>query len=155
MRAGGGLDAIKNDSANWKHFVLANRWLPSWRYDPDLSSREDAEDFLKAVDAVLGWMRNNLWIGTISMADAALKAKIRETLKQTYFRDPEDAVYVSDSNEPGDDVHVVIVSPKFHGKRLREKTDLILSQLFQTLQPAEWGKVTLSVGVSPEELKEL
>jgi hypothetical protein len=47
----------------------------------------------------------------------------------------------------------VIVSPKFRGKRLREKTDLILSKLYQELSPEEWGKVTLSIGVSPEEVE--
>jgi stress-induced morphogen len=87
------------------------------------------------------------------MADPALKTKIKDSLEHSYFGDPEDAVSVSDSDEPGDNVHVVIVSPKFQGMRLAEKTDLILSQLYQTLSPDDWGRVTLSVGVSPEELK--
>ncbi len=87
------------------------------------------------------------------MADPALKAKIKGSLEHTYFGDPEDAVSVSDSDEPGDTIHVVIVSPKFHGLRLAEKTDLILSKLYQSLTPDDWGKVTLSIGVSPEELK--
>lgn len=87
------------------------------------------------------------------MADPALKNKIKDSLEHGYFGDPEDAVSVCDSDEPGDNVHVVIVSPKFQGMRLGEKTDLILSQLYQTLSPNDWGKVTLSVGVSPEELK--
>ena len=50
-------------------------------------------------------------------------------------------------------IHVVVVSPKFEGKGLEEKTDLILSHLFQALPKDEWGKITLSIGVSPEELK--
>jgi HEPN domain-containing protein len=60
LRAGGGLDAMKNEAAQWSRFVIANRWCPSWRYDPDLSRPEDAEDFLAAVDAVLVWIGNNL-----------------------------------------------------------------------------------------------
>jgi hypothetical protein len=89
------------------------------------------------------------------MADAVLKQKIKDTLTRGYFSDPEDAVSVSDSDVPGDGIHVVVVSPKFKGKRLREKTDLIQSELYQTLSPEEWGKVTLSVGVSPEVVKSL
>lgn len=85
------------------------------------------------------------------MADAALKEKIRETLKSGYFRDPDDAVYVSDSEDVDENIHVVIVSPKFRGKRLGEKTDLILSDLMQNLDREEWGRVSLSVGVSPED----
>ena len=89
------------------------------------------------------------------MADAALKKKVRDILKSGYFRDPDDAVYVSDSEDVDENVHVVIVGPKFHGKRLREKTDLILSELTRNLDQEDWGRVTLSVGVSPEELKAL
>ena len=87
------------------------------------------------------------------MADAALKTAIKEALVRSYFRDPEDAVSVSDSDEPGDGIHVVVVSPKFHGKHLGEKNDLIMSRLIELLPPDDWGKVTLSVGVSPDELK--
>jgi acid stress-induced BolA-like protein IbaG/YrbA len=89
------------------------------------------------------------------VADDALKQKIKDKLTSAYFGGPEDAVSVSDSDVPGDGIHVVVVSPKFRGKRLAEKTDLILSQLYQSLSPDEWGKVTLSVGVSPEAVKAL
>jgi stress-induced morphogen len=87
------------------------------------------------------------------VADHTLKAKIKGSLEHTYFGNPEDAVSVSDSDEPGDSIHVIIVSPKFQGMRLAEKTDLILSQLYQTLSPDDWGRITLSIGVSPDELK--
>lgn len=89
------------------------------------------------------------------MADATLKERIRKILKSGYFRDPDDAVYVSDSEDVDENIHVVVVSPKFHGKRLGEKTDLILSELIQSLDQQDWGRVSLSVGVSPEELKAL
>lgn len=89
------------------------------------------------------------------MANAALKEKIRETLKLGCFRDPDDAIYVSDSEDVEENVHVVVVSPKFRGKRLGEKTDLILSHLMQNLDREEWGRASLSIGVSPEELKTL
>ena len=85
------------------------------------------------------------------MADAALKTKIATVLKQGYFKDPNDLVDVSDGVD--DNVHVVIVSRKFDSRRLKEKNDLIWSELIKALPPEEWGMVTLSIGVSPEEIK--
>ena len=85
------------------------------------------------------------------MADDHLKRKIRDLLKQVHFQDPEDLVDVSDG--PGDSIHVVIVSHKFDGRRMKEKNDLIWSVLVQNLPPDEWGKISLSVGTSPEEIK--
>lgn len=85
------------------------------------------------------------------MADAQLKQKIYDALKIAYFDDPDDLVDVS--NGPDDSVHVVIVSRKFDGRRMKEKDDLIWSVLVQKLQPEEWGKVSLSIGTSPEEIK--
>jgi HEPN domain-containing protein len=58
--ASGRLDALRSDNALWRSFNIANRWIPSWRYNPDLSNRADAEDFLFAVDAMLEWIRNNV-----------------------------------------------------------------------------------------------
>jgi hypothetical protein len=36
---------------------------------------------------------------------------------------------------------------------MKEKNDLIWSVLVEKLRPEEWGKVSLSVGTSPEEIK--
>ena len=85
------------------------------------------------------------------MADEQLKQKIRDVLKGGYFKDSEDLVDVSDG--PDDSIHVVIVSRKFDGHRMKEKHDLIWSELSQHLAADVWGKVSLSIGVSPEELK--
>src|SRR4051812_17567618 len=85
------------------------------------------------------------------MADPMLKEKIRDSLRRAVFNDPQDVVDVSDG-EVGDNVHLVVVSPKFDGRRNREKTDLIWSQLTQLLPPEEWGKITLTIGVSPAEM---
>ena len=85
------------------------------------------------------------------MADMQIKQKIRDTLRDAYFKDPDDLVDVSDG--PDDSIHVVIVSRKFDGRRMKEKNDLIWSVLVQKLPPVEWGKVSLSVGASPEEIK--
>jgi stress-induced morphogen len=85
------------------------------------------------------------------MADFQLKQKIFGALRDAYFKDSSDLVDVSDG--PDDSIHVVIVSRKFDGRRMKEKNDLIWSVLVQKLAPEEWGKVSLSVGASPEEIK--
>jgi stress-induced morphogen len=85
------------------------------------------------------------------MADAQLKQKIHDSLKTVYFDDADDSVDVSDG--PEDSIHVIIVSRKFDGRRMREKNELIWSLLVQNLSQEEWGKVSLSVGASPEEIK--
>jgi len=85
------------------------------------------------------------------MADEQLKKKVHDVLKTGYFTDTDDAVDVSDG--PEDSLHLVIFSRKFDGKYLKEKNDLIWSELMQHLSKNEWGKVSLSIGVSPEEIK--
>ena len=85
------------------------------------------------------------------MAESQLKNKIRDVLRVAYFKDPDDLVDVSDG--PDDSIHLVIVSRKFDGRRMKEKNDLIWSVLSQNLLPDEWSKVSLSVGASPEEIK--
>ena len=85
------------------------------------------------------------------MTDAQLKEKIHDVLKDGYFQDADDLVDISDG--PDDSIHVVIVSRKFDGRRMKEKNDLIWSELTQKLAPEEWGRVSLSIGVSPEEIK--
>lgn len=85
------------------------------------------------------------------MANEQLKKKVHDVLKTGYFADIDDAVDVSEG--PEDSLHLVIFSRKFNGKYLKEKNDLIWSELMQHLNKNEWGKVSLSIGVSPEEIK--
>lgn len=85
------------------------------------------------------------------MADIQLKESIRAALKEAYFHEPNDLVDVSDG--PDDSIHIVIVSRQFNDRRMKEKNDLIWSVLVQKFSPEEWGKVSLSVWTSPEELK--
>jgi hypothetical protein len=80
-----------------------------------------------------------------------LKQKIHDSLKTAYFGDPDDPVDVSDGPEYG--IHLVIVSRKFDGHRMKEKNELIWSLLVKNLTQEEWGKVSLSIGASPEEIK--
>jgi len=87
------------------------------------------------------------------MADEKLKKKIHDVLKGGYFSDLTDFVDVSDGFD--DLIHIVVISRKFDGRRMTEKEDLIWSELFQNLSPGEWGKVSLSIGASPDEIKAL
>lgn len=85
------------------------------------------------------------------MSDEALKQKIHDVLKTSYFNGPDDLVDVSDGFE--DNLHVVIVSRKFDGKRLKEKSSLVWSLLTKFLAQEEWGKVSLLINASPDEIK--
>jgi stress-induced morphogen len=85
------------------------------------------------------------------MANEALKKKVYDVLRDGYFNARDDSVDVSNGYD--DFIHVVIVSRKFDGKYADEKEELIWSQLNKFLTPEEWGRITLSIGVSPEEIK--
>jgi hypothetical protein len=86
------------------------------------------------------------------MAEQQVRERIHDVLKGGYFKDPEDLVDVSDG--PDDSIHVVIVSRKFDKHpRMKEKHDLIWSELTRNLPQEQWSKISLSIGVSPEEIK--
>ncbi len=87
------------------------------------------------------------------MVDSALIEKVRNVLITSYFNDAGDFVDVSEG--PADDIHIVIVSRKFDAQPAsrRLKQDLIWSVLVQKLPPEDWGRVSLTVGTSPEEVK--
>jgi len=60
LKAAGALVRLRDNPSPWRRFNVVNRWLPSWRYNPDLSNAEDAQDFLAAVDDILHWIDGNL-----------------------------------------------------------------------------------------------
>jgi HEPN domain-containing protein len=60
MLLAGALDRLRQNQAAWRQFNVANGWLPAWRYSADLASREDAEGFLAAVDAIRNWIEANV-----------------------------------------------------------------------------------------------
>ncbi len=63
------------------------------------------------------------------MADEQLKKKVHDILKMGYFNGTD-------------------------GKYLKEKNDLIWFELMQHLSQNEWGKISLSIGVSlPNSIK--
>jgi stress-induced morphogen len=85
------------------------------------------------------------------MADEQLKTRIHDVLKTVYFSSPDDMVDVSDG--PDDSIHIVIVSRKFDGQRMRVKHDLVASLLTNNLPPEVWGRISLTICRSPEEIK--
>jgi hypothetical protein len=86
------------------------------------------------------------------MADADLKDRIYDILRNGRFKDDSDLVDVSDGDDI-DDVHVVVVTRKFEGMSSREKRELILKDLIANLKKKEWTRISLAVGKSPEEIK--
>ena len=60
LRLTQGLDRLRQNEGLWRLFNIVNRWVPAWRYNADLSNRNDAEDFLGAVDEVSHWIENNV-----------------------------------------------------------------------------------------------
>ncbi len=60
LRLSNGLDRLRQNEELWRLFNTVNRWVPAWRYNADLSNREDAEDFLNAVAGISRWIENNI-----------------------------------------------------------------------------------------------
>jgi stress-induced morphogen len=87
------------------------------------------------------------------MAEKKLKQKIHDVLRKAYFKDQNDLIDVSDGEGGNGNLHLVVVSRKFDGRHMKEKNDLIWDILVRHLKPEEWGKVILTVGASPEEVK--
>ena len=60
LRLTNGLDRLRQNAELWPLFNIVNRWIPAWRYSPDLANPEDAEDYLDAVDKIRHWIDNNV-----------------------------------------------------------------------------------------------
>lgn len=59
LRLAQGLDRLRQNESMWRLFSTVNRWVPAWRYSADQSTRENAEDFLEAVENVAHWIEHN------------------------------------------------------------------------------------------------
>ncbi len=55
-----GLDRLRRDGNLWRTFNTVNRWIPAWRYTANPANREDAENFINAVERILHWIDNNI-----------------------------------------------------------------------------------------------
>lgn len=82
------------------------------------------------------------------------KHTIEAALRKSAFSSREDRVYVY-PDEDNDSIHVLVISTKFRGKHLGEKGEMIWSPLFESLAPEEWGRITLTRGLAPEEVNGL
>ncbi|HEV7223519.1 MAG TPA: hypothetical protein VGN42_12510 [Pirellulales bacterium] len=60
LRLTQGMGRLRQNEPHWRLFNIVNRWVPAWRYTADLANREDAEDFLEAVEKVSHWLENNV-----------------------------------------------------------------------------------------------
>lgn len=60
LRLTAAIDRMRSNEELWRLFNLVNRWVPAWRYAPDLSTQDDAEDFLDAVKKVAHWIEHNI-----------------------------------------------------------------------------------------------
>lgn len=85
------------------------------------------------------------------MACKMLKQKIHSSLKMGYFNDAKDFVDVSDGAV--DLIHVVVVSRKFNGHTMIDRSDIIWDELLKHLSDEEWGYVSLLIGATPEEVR--
>ncbi len=93
------------------------------------------------------------------MACEILKQKIHDTLRGGYFSDAKDFVDVSDGS--ADHVHIVIVSRKFNGHTMGDRSDTIRSEredriwadIVQVLSEDELEHISRIVAVNPEEIK--
>ena len=80
-----------------------------------------------------------------------VKERVAEVLRLGGFGELGDVIDVSDGDDI-DDLFVVIISPRFEGLRPSAKNDLIWSILLRDLKPEEWGLVSLTIGVTPDEV---
>jgi HEPN domain-containing protein len=60
LRLTGRLDALQHNVPTWRQFLLVNLWLPAWRYEPTNGNATEADRFLEATDAIIGWVENNV-----------------------------------------------------------------------------------------------
>lgn len=54
------INRLRQNAVLWPLFNIVNRWIPAWRYTPDLSNLEDSEDFLDAVREIYNWVEHNI-----------------------------------------------------------------------------------------------
>ena len=60
LRLLGGVERLRSDTEGADRLDLINKWVPAWRYSPDLADRDAAAVFLSAVQELRTWISNNL-----------------------------------------------------------------------------------------------
>ncbi len=137
LRLTQGLDPLRQNEEPWRLFNIVN---PGCRpgATPLISRTARTPRFFWKPSRKSHIGSSITFAGDHNMADSQLKQKIHDVLKAAYFKDLDDLVDVSDG--PDDSIHVVIVSRKFDGRRMKEKNDLIWSVLVGNLQPRNGGR---------------
>ena len=87
------------------------------------------------------------------MACKTAKRKIYEMLRGGRFNGERDFVDVSDGGFDREDIHIVIISRKFNGYTMTERGRIIWEEMWKHLTQNEWGRVFLSIGMLPEEVR--
>ena len=87
------------------------------------------------------------------MACEVAKRKIYDLLKDGYFSDDKDFVDVSDGGFDEQTIHIVVVSRKFKDYTMGGRVDIIWEEMGKHLTQNEWGRVFLSIGMLPEEVR--
>jgi HEPN domain-containing protein len=60
LRLTGSLVRLTQDRDARLALRIVNRWSSAWRYHVGRTTRDDAEQFLAAVDRILNWIRHNI-----------------------------------------------------------------------------------------------
>ncbi len=55
-----GRDRLRQNQSLWRMFNTVNRWVPAWRYTANPANREDASDFMNAVEKLMHWIEHNI-----------------------------------------------------------------------------------------------
>ena len=86
----------------------------------------------------------------VKKADPELKKRIENILRKHF---PKDTVDISDGYS--ENIHIVVVSRKFDGKKSAESCDMIWAMLDETgiLTDEEQHRISLILPYSPAELK--
>jgi hypothetical protein len=83
------------------------------------------------------------------MARDALKAKLMKIFRK-HFPGRDDKIIVRKGF--ADFLHLYVVSKQFKGKRFKAGEETIWPILSRELTEEEWGRVSLIVGVAPDEI---
>jgi hypothetical protein len=83
------------------------------------------------------------------MARDPLKSKLIRVLERE-FPGKKERIVLRDGFQGS--IHLYVISDKFRNKRLRAKGEMIWPILFRELTEDEWGRITLTTGIAPDEI---
>ena len=55
-----GYNRMRQSPRVWMLFKEVNRWMPGWRYEPNLGTEAEASSFLNAIERFMRWIDNNI-----------------------------------------------------------------------------------------------